>query len=113
VEFLQDRQIKVATEIGGGAQEELEITLPAVLAIQSGITTLSYAALAKIMRARKMPIRSMSLKELGVNWHEVDAWRPKIVSVFDPPQAEYAEMISGNLNEIAEKIVGRMKNALG
>lgn len=113
VEFPQDRRIKVVTEIGGGAQEELEITLPAVLAIQSGITTLSYAALAKIMRARKTPIRSMSLKELGINWQEVDAWRPKIISVFDPPQAEYAEMISGNLNEIAEKIVGRMKNALG
>jgi len=108
VEFLQDRRIKVVTEIGGGAQEELEITLPAVLTIQSGIT-----ALAKIMRARKMPIHSMSLKELGINWQEVDAWRPKIISVFDPPQAEYAEMISGNLNEIAEKIVGRMKNALG
>lgn len=113
VEFLENQRIKATTELGGGIQEELEITLPAVLAIQSGIATLSYAALAKIMRARKTPIRSMSFKEIGINWQEVDASRPRIISAFDPPQTEYAEIIAGSPEEIAEKIVGRMKNVLG
>jgi electron transfer flavoprotein beta subunit len=113
VEFLPDRRIKVAIEIGGGLQEELELTLPAVLAIQSGITTLSYAALAKIMRARKMPIRSMSYKELGINREEIEASRPKIIAAFDPPQAQFAELFSGSVEEIAEKILGKVKNVLG
>jgi electron transfer flavoprotein beta subunit len=113
VEFLKDRRIKVAIEIGGGVQEELEITLPAVLAIQSGIATHSYTALAKVMRARKTPIRSMSVRELGLNWQEIDAYRPKIIAAFDPPQAEYAEMISGSLDEMAEKIVRKIEHVLG
>jgi electron transfer flavoprotein beta subunit len=113
VEFLPDRRIKVTTEIGGGLQEEMEMALPAVLAIQSGITTLSYAATAKIMRARKTPIRSMSYKELGINREEIDASRPKITAAFDPPRAEFAELISGSLEEIAEKMIGRVKNVLG
>ena len=113
VEFLENQRIKVTTELGGGIQEELEITLPAVLAIQSGITTLSYAPLAKIMRARKNPISSMSLKQIAINWEEVEAWRPRIISAFDPPEAGSAEIIAGSPVEIAEKIVGRMKNELG
>jgi electron transfer flavoprotein beta subunit len=113
VEFLEDRRIKVAIEIGGGVQEELEIALPAVLAIQSGIATHTYTGLAKVMRARKMSIRSMSVRELGLNWEEIDACRPKIIAAFDPPQAEYAAMINGSLDEIAEKIVGRIKHVLG
>ena len=113
VEFLKDRRIKVAIEIGGGIQEELEITLPAVVAIQSGIAAHSYTAMAKVIRARKMPIHSMSVTELGLNWQEIDASRPKIIATFDPPQAGSAEIISGNLDEIAEKIVDRMKHVLG
>jgi electron transfer flavoprotein beta subunit len=113
VEFLPDRRIRATTEIGGGLQEELEIALPAVLAIQSGITTLSYAAAVKIMRARKMPIGSISQKELGLNWAEMDASRPKITAAFDPPKAEFAELISGSVEEIADNIVGKVKNVLG
>ena len=112
VKFLEDRRIKVGIEIGGGVQEELEITLPAVLAIQSGIVTHSYTSFTKIMRARNIPIRSISARELGINRQEIDASRPKITAAFDPPQAEYAEMISGNLDEIAEKIVGKIKHVL-
>jgi electron transfer flavoprotein beta subunit len=113
VDFLKDRRIKVAIEIGGGLQEELEIVLPAVLAIQSGITAHSYTSMAKVMSARKMPIRSMGMRELGLDWQEIDSSRSKTVAVFDPPQAEYAEMISGSLEEIAEKIVSGMKHVLG
>jgi electron transfer flavoprotein beta subunit len=113
VEFLPDGRIQVAIEIGGGLQEELEMKLPAVLAIQSGITTLSCAALAKIMRARKIPIRSMGFRELGINRDEIEAFRPKITAVFEPPQAQFAELIGGSVEEIAEKILKRVKNVLG
>lgn len=105
--------IKVTTEIGGGIQEELEIRLPAVLAIQSGITLLSYAAPAKIMRARKMPLGSKSLRELGIKLDEWEAKRAKIISVFDPPKAEYAEIVSGSPEQVAEKIMSKVKHALG
>lgn len=113
VEFLGNQQVKVTTEVGGGTQEELEITLPAVLAIQSGITPLTYAPAAKIMKARRMPIESTSIKKIAVNWEEMEAWRPRIMSVFDPPQTESAEIIAGRPEEIAGIIVGRMKNELG
>jgi electron transfer flavoprotein beta subunit len=113
VEFLEGRRIKVVIEIGGGVREELELSLPAVLAIPSEIAPHTDVGLPKIMRARKMPIHSMSVRELGLNWEEIDIWRPRIIEAFDPPQAEYAEIISGNRDEIAEKIVGKIKHVLG
>lgn len=112
VEFLGDQRIKATIELGGGIQEELEITLPAVLATQSGIATLTYAPMAKILRARKTPISSMGMDEIGINWPEVAASCPRIISVFDPPQTGSAEIIGGTLAEIAEKMVERIKNVL-
>jgi electron transfer flavoprotein beta subunit len=65
VQFGENQSlIECVTEIGGGVQEQVAVSLPAVLAIQSGIATLTYAALIKVMRARRSPLHSISLREL-------------------------------------------------
>lgn len=109
----EQKKIRVVTEIGGGVQEELGLTLPAVLSIQSGIATLTYAAPAKIMRARRTPLNSVPFKESGLKMEDLEAMRPRAVEVFEPPKAAYAEILSGTPGEIAETIMSKVKHVLG
>lgn len=114
VQFGGDqRVVKVVAELGGGIQEELEVSLPAVLAIQSGIATLTYAALAKIMRARRTPLSSISLRELKLERDSLESMRPRTLEVFEPPKAGYAEMIEGSADQIAETFMSKVKHVLG
>lgn len=114
VHFGGDQKVvKVVTELGGGLQEELEISLPAVLAIQSGIATLTYAALGKIMRARRMPLSSMGLRELKLEREGLESMRPKTIEVFEPPKAGYAEMIEGSPHQIADILMTKVQHVLG
>ena len=109
----EEGKIRVVTELGGGVQEELEIRLPAVLSIQSGIAPLTYAAPAKIIRARKNPLDSMPLKETGLKLEQLEAERPRAVEVFEPPKSASAERITGTAEEIAGAILDKVKHALG
>jgi electron transfer flavoprotein beta subunit len=109
----KQRSIRVVKELGGGLQETLEVDLPALLCVQSGIQPLTYAALRKVIRARKQPIRCLRLEELGLSWQGLQARRLKIMKVFDPPKAEYAEIIPGSPAEAAGVLLEKIKNVLG
>jgi electron transfer flavoprotein beta subunit len=114
VQFAGDQKmVKVVTELGGGIQEELEISLPAVLAIQSGIAALTYAALGKIMKARRMPVSSMGLRELNLEREALGSMRPKTLEIFEPPKAGDAEMIEGSPQQMADILMDKVKHVLG
>ncbi len=114
VQFDRDQKlVKVVTELGGGLQEELEISLPAVLAIQSGIAMLTYAALGKIMKARRLPVSSVGLRELNLEREPLGRMRPKTLEIFEPPKAGYAEMIEGSPRQMADILMDKVKHVLG
>lgn len=110
---LEPRKIRVLTEMGGGVQEELEITLPAVLAVQSGISPLTYAPAAKIMKARRNLPHSIPLNKLGIKGEELEAARYRTLDVFEPPKADYAEVLTGTPSEIADLVMDKVKDVLG
>jgi electron transfer flavoprotein beta subunit len=109
----EQKRVQVVTELGGGIQEELDISLPAVLAIQSGIAALTYASLGKIMKARRMPVNSMGLRELNLERDALGRMRPKILEIFEPPKAGYAEMIEGSPQQMADILMDKVKHVLG
>lgn len=109
-----EKSIRVEKEVGGGNLEILEVDLPALLCVQTGIQRLSYAGSMKIFRARKQSIPSLSLADLGLSLDELNSRRLKIVSVFEPPKGEYAEIIEGNTPaEIADALLERIKEVCG
>jgi len=109
-----EKSIRVKKEVGGGSLETLEVDLPALLCVQTGIQPLSHAAPVKIIRARKQSIPSLSLADLSLSLDELNRRRLKIVSVFDPPKGEYAEIIEGNTPaEIANALLERIKDVYG
>jgi electron transfer flavoprotein beta subunit len=60
-----NKTIYVEREIEGGRREELELLLPAVLTIQSGINTPRYPSLSKLLRANRLKLERIHIGDLG------------------------------------------------
>ena len=85
----EGQRLRVKRELEGGWFQWVEMPLPAVITIQSGINQLRYATLKGIMAAKKKPVETLGLGDLGVDAGEVGlggAW--STVSSFEsaPPR---------------------------
>ena len=77
---IADGKAKVMREIDAGRQE-LEVTLPAVIAADLRLNTPRYATLPNIMKARKKPIDTRDVASLGVDLSP----RFEVSTVAEPP----------------------------
>jgi electron transfer flavoprotein beta subunit len=103
----QEGSIRVKRELEAGYFQYVDIPLPAVLTIQSGINKLRYATLIGIKQAKNKPLRKVALSEvqsaLGGN-------QIKIEKLYVPQKSKKTEMIEGSPAEIAKKLVDRLRN---
>ncbi len=102
-------QVKVKRELEGGWFQWIEMPLPALLTIQSGINKPRYATLKGIMAAKSKPIQKLKLADLGIFPDELRP-RQKITRVYVPQKSAKAEFIEGTPKEIAQKLVDRLRN---
>jgi electron transfer flavoprotein beta subunit len=103
----QESGIRVKRELEAGYFQYVDIPLPAVLTIQSGINKLRYATLIGIKQAKNKPLRKMALSEiqsaLGDN-------QIKIEKLYVPQKSKKTEMLEGAPAEVAKKLVDRLRN---
>lgn len=105
--------IQITKELGGGVKQMVEICLPAVLSIQSGILPVSFVALGKLMEARKKPVETLTLSALGIKEGDLKAARKfRIVDVFPPPRPRGAEIIEGEPSDTARVLSEKIKEVL-
>jgi electron transfer flavoprotein beta subunit len=85
----------------------VDVPLPAVLTIQSGINKLRYATLIGIKQAKLKPLRK-------VTWAEVEPKLSKnqqqIERLYVPLKQKKTEMLTGSAGEVARKLVEQLKN---
>lgn len=105
VEVLEGGKLRVQREMESGWLENSEIPLPAVLAIQSGISQIRYASLKGIMAAKKKEVRKVSADELISG----DVARLAIGKVMFPPAGKKAEILPGSPKEAAAALVDKLK----
>ena len=102
-----DGGIKVKRELEAGYFQHVDMPLPAVLTIQSGINKLRYATLIGIKQAKNKPLRKVTMDEvkgsLGDNMQ-------KIEKLYIPQKTKKTEMLEGGPAEVAKKLVERLKN---
>ncbi len=97
---LEDGKAIVRKEYPGGLIGEMEVTLPAVLGIQAGEEPPRYVAISKVRQMMKTA--EIDKQEIS----ELDPSGGAIVSrMYLPEPAERAEMIEGDEEEIAAKLV--------
>ena len=103
----KDAGIRVKRELEAGYFQYVDMPLPAVLTIQSGINKLRYATLIGIKQAKNKPLRKVTFAEvkdsLGENLQ-------KIEKLYIPEKTKKTEKIEGSPAEVARKIVEKLKN---
>ena len=104
-----DAGIRVKRELEAGFFQFVDMPLPAVLTIQSGINKLRYATLIGIKQAKTKPLRKVTLAEvqsaIGDNLQ-------KIEKLYVPQKSKNTEFLEGPPAEVAKKLVEKFKNEL-
>ena len=106
---LEGSILKVKQELEGGWFQWIEMPLPALLTIQSGINKPRYATLKGIMAAKNKPLQKVTAALLGLGSADL-ALRQKILKVYTPAKKAQTEFLQGTPKEIAAKLVDKLKN---
>lgn len=106
VEVVDEKKVKVSRELEGGLMEVVEMELPAVLTIQTGINEPRYAPIRGIRQAQKKELNVLSLDDLGISPDEVGESASQIAlnKLYVPEVVSAAEFIEGEPEEKAEKL---------
>lgn len=104
-----DSGIRVKRELEAGYFQYVNMPLPAVLTIQSGINKLRYATLIGIKQAKNKPLRKVTWEEiasgLGNNLQTIER-------LYIPEKTKKTEFIEGPPAEVAKKLVEKLKNEI-
>src|SRR5450755_2210675 len=100
-----DAGIRVKRELEDGWFQNVEMPLPAVLTIQSGINKLRYATLMGIKKAKTKEVKRVTAAELGI------AATPTAVigRVYLPQKSKQTQMLGGSAKEAAAALVEKLK----
>ncbi len=106
----EDGKVRVERELEGGALEVVELTAPCLVTTQTGMNQVRYASLKGIMAAKKKPIDVKSVADLGLAGQVGEAAaKVKIEKLYLPARGQGAEMLSGSVDEVVGKLVGKIK----
>ncbi len=109
---LSDGAAKVNRELEGGLEEMVEVKLPALFSVQTGINEPRYVSIMGIRKAMQKEIKVLGLADIGLSESDVGeagSWI-KIEKMFVPPVEKQAEFIKGSPEEVATKIAEILKS---
>ena len=98
------KKIYVEREVEGGSREVGDISLPALLTIQTGINTPRYPALSKLLRAN-----NRELDIVAANGYQPMHHPQKLVGVALPEKTRDAVFLEGTSAEKAEQLFTILK----
>lgn len=101
---LADGVARVRRELEGGAFLEVQVDLPAVLTVQTGLNEPRYPSLKGIMAAKRKELTRLELADLGGEREPL----VETVALAYPPPRELAQMLEGG----AEAVVGELVTLL-
>jgi electron transfer flavoprotein beta subunit len=108
---VEDGKATVGRELEGGLIEKLDMKLPAVVTIQTGINEPRYASIMGIAKASKREIARKSAADLGLSASDVGTGGSKtaILALEFPPAGEGAEILEGTPAEASGKLAQVLK----
>jgi electron transfer flavoprotein beta subunit len=103
----QDSGIRVKRELEAGYFQFVDMPLPAVLTIQSGINKLRYATLIGIKQAKNKPLRKVTLADvqnaIGTNLQQIQR-------LYIPQKTKKTEVLDGTPADVARKLVEKLRS---
>jgi electron transfer flavoprotein beta subunit len=102
---VQGSGIQVKRELENGWFQLIEMPLPAVLTIQSGINKLRYATLMGIKKAKSKEIRRVMLAETG----PAPVATALLERVYIPQKSKQTQIFEGDAKTVAAQLVEKLK----
>ncbi len=103
---INDKKADVQCELEGGLLAHIEINLPTLMTLQTGINEPRYASLIAIRRAASKEIKVLGKETISP---ETIKDNSVIEELFVPPVGKRAEIISGSANETSVKLAEILK----
>ncbi len=98
--------LRVKRELEAGWFQWVELPMPAVLTVQSGINKVRYATLKGIMAAKKKEIATIAHDSLAVTHQPTE----RIERIYVPSKTKKTEFIAGTPKEAAAKLIEKLKH---
>jgi electron transfer flavoprotein beta subunit len=105
LELLDASTLRVDRELEGNEVQAVDVTLPAVVTVQTGMNTPRYASLKGIMAAKKKPVATLAPEKIEA--------KLKTLSLAHPPKGKGAEILTGSAEEVAKALVSRIRERTG
>lgn len=102
-----DSGVHLKRELEAGHYQFIDLPLPAVLTIQSGINKLRYASLMGIKQAKMKPVRKVTYAEVE---GKLSKNQQQIERLYVPVKQKNTEMLEGPPAEVAKKLVEYLRN---
>lgn len=112
---MKDHGITVTRELEAGLSETLDIDLPAVVSVATGINEPRFVSIRAVRKVAAVEIPTVDREELGLSEDQVGAAgsRIQIDKVFLPPEGEGAEIITGSAVDAAARLAEILKEKGG
>jgi len=102
---VRDHTLRVKRELEAGWFQHIELPLPAVLTIQSGLNKLRYATLMGIKKAKSKEIKVLTAAELDA----APAASVKIEKIYAPARSKQAQIFEDDPKTAAAKLVEKLR----
>jgi electron transfer flavoprotein beta subunit len=101
------RSLQALREMESGWFQRVEMSMPAVLTIQAGISQIRFTPLKGILMAKKKEIRRVELGSLGLNLEQIP--RLEVQRVYFPEATRKAEILQGDAETVAASLVDKLR----
>jgi len=107
--------MKINRELEGGLYEALEMDLPAVLSVATGLNEPRFVSIRAVRKVASVEIPVVGLDDLGLEESQVGSAGSKlqIENVSLPPEGEGAEIVKGSTEEVAARLAEILKEKGG
>jgi len=106
LQLSQDRKkILCERELEQGLREKVELPLPALLTLQTGINIPRWASLSNVLRVKKMEIAAFPAAELG----RVQSCE-KLVRAYLPERSRKCEFLEGDSASVADRLLSEIRS---
>jgi len=108
---LASGSAKVNRELEGGLEEQLEVKLPALFSIQTGINEPRYVSIMGIRKAMQKEIKVMTLADTGLAETDVGSMGSWFTTdkLYVPPVEKQAEFLKGTPDDMAARVAEILK----
>jgi electron transfer flavoprotein beta subunit len=108
---IGDGHALVRHEVEGGLEREVEIDLPALISVQTGINEPRYVSIRGIRKVSRVDIPVLTADDIGLSPEQVGVEGSAVVleELFLPPAGKAGEILEGDADEMADMLVERLK----